>query len=132
FQKARIHFSPVERRASDNNLVRPPAGNFLRAEDASNAAADAHLHPEISSCFRAKVANEIIICALAHGSIQINHMSPEMFLELFQLSKDIRNSQLALPPVHQLDGLPTLQIDAGNQHERRTSTPLEARNCFSA
>jgi hypothetical protein len=34
--------------------------------------------------------------------------------------------------MHQLDGLAPLQIDAGNQHDRRTSTPLEARKVLSS
>src|SRR5260370_25627871 len=53
-QKDRIHSSTLENGASDNNLVRAPASNFLSARDGSNAAADANLHSVILACLHAK------------------------------------------------------------------------------
>jgi len=56
---------------------------------------------------------------------------PGIPLEFSQKAEDVGDRKLALPPVNQLNRLPVLQIDAGNQHGKRTSTPRAARNSFS-
>src|SRR4029077_3405085 len=66
-----------------------------------------------------------------HGGIQINDVQPGIILEFLQEAENIGDREFALPPVHQLNGLSALKINAGNQHGSRTSTPWEARNSFS-
>ena len=51
-------------------------------------------------------------------------MQPFVFFEFVQQSEYIRNRQFAFAAVDQLNCLAALQIDAGNQHGKRTSISL--------
>src|ERR1700731_5503372 len=131
-QESGVYFSAAESGASNNDLARAPSGNFLGARKSSNPAAHADVHAEIFSRTDAEVANEIVVLAFLHGGIEVDEVQPGIFLEFLQEAEDVGDGKFALPPVNQLNRLSVLQIDAGNQHGRRTSTPRAARNSFSA
>src|ERR1700730_3835375 len=130
-QKSGVHFSAAESGASNNDLACAPSGNFLGARSGSNPAAGAHFHAEIFSRTGAEVADEFVVLAFPHGGIEVDDVQPGIFFEFPEKPEDVGDSKLAPPPVNQLNRLPVLQIDAGNQHGRRTSTPRAARNSFS-
>src|SRR6266705_1966701 len=131
-QEASVHFSAVKRGASNNDLVRAPTGNFFRAGNGSNSTANSNLHSEVFACAFADLSNELVVRAFSHGGIEVDDVQPRIFFEFPKQAEDVGNCQFALPPVNQLNRLAALQIDAGNQHGRRTSTPFVARNSLSA
>jgi len=54
-------------------------------------------------------------------------VKPWVFAELAEESGEIGDGKFAPSAVHQLDRLAALEIDAGNQHGSRTSTPLSRK-----
>src|ERR1700730_11026341 len=121
-QESGVYFSAAESGASNNDLARAPSGNFLGARNSSNPAAHAHFHAEIFSRTGAEVAHEFVILAFLHGGIEVDDVQPGISFEFLQEAEDVGDSKLELPPVNQLNRLSVLQIDAGNQHGRRTPT----------
>src|SRR6266849_10893713 len=75
-EKADIYPTVVKSSAPDNDLGSAPSGNFLRARNAANSAADANLYPEVSARSRAQLSNEIIVCSLSHSRIEIDDVQP--------------------------------------------------------
>src|SRR5216683_897338 len=130
-QEASVHFSAVKRGASNNDLVHAPTGNFFRAGNGSNSAANSNLHSEVFARAFADLSNELVVRAFSHGGIKVDDVQPRIFFEFPKQAKDVGDCQLALPPAYQLNRLSALQVDAGNQHGRRTSTPFVARNSLS-
>ena len=55
-------------------------------------------------------------------------MQPGIGLEFLEQAKHVGDGEFAAPPVNELYGLTALQIDAGDQHGRRTSICLAARS----
>src|SRR5207248_10527520 len=90
------------------------------------------IHFDCSFCLRAKRTNEFLVRSFAHSRIKVNDVEPRILLEFLQQAKNVGDSKFAPSTVHQLNGLPVLQINAGNQHGQRASTPLAARNSLSA
>src|ERR1700743_1906480 len=54
-------------------------------------------------------------------------MQPFVVAEFLEQAEDIGDGQFAASSVNELDCLSVLQVDAGNQHERRTSIISAAR-----
>src|ERR1700674_1645502 len=130
-QESRVHLSVSESGTSNNDLTRAPCNNFFGARNGSNPAADPHLDAEISPRNVAELSHDLVILAFSHGGIQVDDVQPGIFLEFLQQTEDVGDGKLSLPSMNQLNRLPVLQIDAGNQHGKRTSTPRAARNSFS-
>src|ERR1700686_1804915 len=131
-EKWRVDFAVLEGGTSDDDLVRPPMGNFLRAANGANSAAHPHIHSKALGGFAAKFAREFAVIAFSHGSVQVNYMEPFVFFEFQQQGHHIRDRKLAFSPVHELHCLALLQVDAWNQHGSLTGIPLAARNSFSS
>jgi len=107
--------------------------NELRGTpDGANATADADFHFVVTFCSEAKFADECAIVALAHGCIQIDYVEPRMMPETFEEAEDVGDGEFPSAAVNELHGLAALQVDTGNQHGRRTSTPALRRNSLSA
>src|SRR6266581_7338492 len=131
-QEASVYIFVVKRGASNDDLVRAPPGNFFRSRNGSNPAANSNLHSEVFACAFADLSNKLVVRALSHGGIEVDDVQPRIFFEFAQETENVRDGPLALLPVNQLNRLSALQVNAGNQHGRRTSTPLVARNSLSA
>ena len=54
-------------------------------------------------------------------------MKPGVMAEAVEQAQNIGHGEFALAAVHELHGLAILQVNAGNQHGRRTSTPFSFR-----
>src|SRR5689334_7275934 len=130
-QKAQIHLSTVEDGATDDDLAGSPGGNFFGAGNGANPATHANFHCEFRSRLCAKRSHEFVVRTFTHNGVKIDDMKPRIPAEFSEKAKDVGNSKFALAAVHQLNGLAILQIDARDQHERRTSTPSAARNSFN-
>src|ERR1700676_3458673 len=59
-------------------------------------------------------------------------MQPCVRLDFLEQAEDVGDGELALAAMNQLDRLTALQIDAGNQHGRRTSMLRAERYCLSS
>ena len=128
-----LDFSFAKNCAADDDLVGAPLCDFLSASDGSNPAANANFHSVVACELLAHSSRtRSLFVAGAHRGIQVDDVQPGIGFEFFQQAKDIGDSQFAFAAVDQLDGLAALQIDAGNQHGRRTSTLRVARNSLSS
>src|ERR1700674_1270107 len=126
-----MHFAVTESGASDDDLGCTPGSNLRGASHSPDAATDAHLHAEIFSRTLAEFANGIVVLAFSHGGVQVDDVQPGILLEFLQEAEDVSDGEFALSAMNQLNCQAALQVDAGNQHGRRTSTPRAARNSFS-
>ena len=131
-KKRQVHFSAAENRASNDHLTHSPSGNFLGAGNRANSAAEANFHSKFCSCLRAQRASQFLVRSFAHRGVKVDNVKPRIPPEFVQQAKDVADSKLASAAMHQLHGLPVLEIDTGDQHSRRTSIPFAARNAFKA
>src|ERR1700730_5726445 len=59
-------------------------------------------------------------------------MQPRIAAKFLEQAEYVADGEFAAPPVNQLHGLSVLQVDAGDQHGRRTSMPRATRNSLSS
>src|SRR5262249_21138461 len=100
--------------------------------DGANATTNAEFQSVDAAGFATELANEIVVIPLTHRGVQIDDVQPFVSLEFVEQAENILDGEFAASAVNELHGLTALQINAGNQHGRRTSMPRAARNCFSS
>src|SRR5271163_1639729 len=131
-QKANVRLAFAKSGAADDELVRAPFGNFLGTRDGSNAAAYADFEFVAFPRFEAEFAGQRVVAAGADGGVQVDKMQPAIGFESLQQPEHVGDGEFALAAVDKLHGLTALQIDAGDQHGKRTSMLCSAKYCFSA
>jgi len=87
----------------------------------------------ISNFFRrssAEFARKVVVLAFSHGGIKVDDVQQGYSLNFLRRPKTSATASSRFD-MNQLDCLPALQVDAGNQHGKRTSTLRLDRNSFS-
>ena len=102
------------------------------ARDGADASTYADIHSVFAAGAFAQRCDEGVVVVFVHGGVQIDDVQPFVVAEFVELRVYVGNGEFAAAAVDELDGLAGLEIDAGDQHGRRTSIFWEARNCLRA
>jgi hypothetical protein len=117
--------------AANDELVGAPFGDFHGAGDGANAAADAHFEVIFFAGLEAELLGEGVVVAGADSGVEVDDVEPLVGLEFFEEAEDVGDGEFALAAVDELDGLAGLEVDARDQHGRRTSICWVERNFLS-
>ncbi len=100
------------------------------ARDGADTATYAYIHLVNAAGVFAEQCDERVVVVSVRGGVEIDDMQPFVAAEFVELRGHVGNGEFATAAVDKLYGLAGLEIDAGDQHGRRTSILCEARNCF--
>lgn len=120
-KKTKIYLAAIKCGATDDDLRCADVGELLCARDGANASADPDFHLVFAACAFTEGCDESVVVPFIHGGIKIDDVQPQIVAEFIELACDIGDGELAMASVDELDGLTGLEIDAGDQHGRRTS-----------
>ena len=107
-------------------------GELFGASDGADAAANADFHFVFAAGTFAERCDECVVMTFVHRGVEIDDVQPFVMVEFVELREDVGDGEFAAAAVDELDCLARLQIDAGDQHGKRTSMFCEARNCLRA
>src|SRR5262249_31103436 len=126
-EEAFVDAAVFEGGAADDDLRGAEFYEFAGAFCGANAAADADFHSVLAFGAATEFGDERVVFSFAHRRVEIDDVKPFVVAKAVEEAEDIGDGEFATAAVDELDGLAALQIDAGNQHERRTSILCVAR-----
>ena len=100
FQKGQVRAASPEGRAADDDLLHAQLLEAHGAANRANTAAYAHLHFVFVARFDAKLPNERIVVAFAHGGVEVDHVQPLVARKAIKQAQHIGDGEFAFAPVN--------------------------------
>ena len=129
-EEAGVDLAGGKCRAADDDLLGARFRDCGRAGDAANSASYAHFHFVFGAGLHAEFVHQLVVAGFAHGGVEVDDVQPRIVAEFIEEAEYVRDREFAAASVNELHGLPALQVDAGDQHGRRTSMLRRREECF--